>query len=241
LSDFAHATRLDVVDEAADFDAFGYQRGVLQELDVSEHVVFEIRKRQEVDVAHILAEILLDLRIEVRVVEREHAAVGVLHNHHRFRPEQPLRDDERPHRLGCPSAGVADHVRIALLEAEDPSRHDPRVHAGHDRHPAPGRQRGLLDLTERVREMPVRVHQLVDHRHRGAPPFPKWRSDDEIAATVAASVSPPSSSGEDHVGVRTHWSRPEYLTLLYHRAGDGNVAVRAQSRRLSTTPRGRVR
>jgi hypothetical protein len=46
------------------------------------------------------------------------------------RLESPLRDRERPDRVVRDhAAGVADHVRVALLEAEDRVHANPRVHA----------------------------------------------------------------------------------------------------------------
>ena len=63
------------------------------------------------------------------------AAVGVQHQHHVLGSER-LRGLERAQDvLRHVRARVADHVRVALLEPEDPLDVQARVHAGHDGEP----------------------------------------------------------------------------------------------------------
>jgi hypothetical protein len=99
----------------------------------------------------VLAQVLLDLGLEVVVLEGEHAAVGLaftsqllglgleglrwtcmVDDDNLARPEQLLRDDEVADRGDGAAAGVADDVRVALGQAELLGRVDARVHAGDD-------------------------------------------------------------------------------------------------------------
>ena len=67
----------------------------------------------------LIAGLVLDLSAELVVGEREHAAVGVVDEDDLLGPEQALRDRQRADLVvGHDAAGVADHVRVALLEAE---------------------------------------------------------------------------------------------------------------------------
>jgi hypothetical protein len=60
------------------------------------------------------------------------------------RPQQPLRDRERAnHVIGHHAARVADHVRIALAQAEQSAWLQAGVHARHDRHGLARRRREL--------------------------------------------------------------------------------------------------
>ena len=51
------------------------------------------------------------------------------------RAQKTLGDGERADLVvGYDPAGVADHVRVALLETEHPVDVEPSIHAGHHRH-----------------------------------------------------------------------------------------------------------
>ena len=74
-----------------------------------------------------------ELLVHVRVRERQHPAVGVPDHDGLFGPEQVVRDDEGADRLVVHDpARVADHVRVALVEAEEACRIEARVHARDD-------------------------------------------------------------------------------------------------------------
>jgi hypothetical protein len=69
---------------------------------------------------------------------------GVVDDDDLLGPEQPLRDRQRPDLVvGHDPTRVPDHVRVTLVEAQDPSRVKPSVHA---------RQHGDL-LRRRQREV----------------------------------------------------------------------------------------
>ncbi len=76
--------------------------------------------------------------------------------------EQVHAEDERLEgRRGDPAAGVAEDLRVAVLEPEHPERVDPRVHAGHDR------DAGVGDAVEAAEvevggELPVGGEQVVE-------------------------------------------------------------------------------
>ena len=68
-----------------------------------------------------------------------HAAVGVVDQHDLAGAEQPLADGQRPyHVVGDYAAGVPDHVRLAVAQAEQREDPHPGVHAGDDRDMAGG-------------------------------------------------------------------------------------------------------
>jgi hypothetical protein len=63
----------------------------------------------------------------------------VLHHEDLPRVEEALADCEREdHIVGYGAPGIADDVRVALLQSEDPMRVQARVHAGQDRDACPG-------------------------------------------------------------------------------------------------------
>ena len=71
-----------------------------------------------------------DLRLHLVVAEREHAAVGVVDEDDLLGAEQALRDRQRADGVVAHHAArVADHVGVALLEAEHPCRIEAGVHA----------------------------------------------------------------------------------------------------------------
>jgi hypothetical protein len=90
------------------------------------------------------AGIRLDAGLERVVGELEHPAVGVVDEDDLRGAKQPLTDGQRPDPVvGDHPAGVADHVRVAVREAEDGVHVQPGIHAGDDCDAARGR-RGRL-------------------------------------------------------------------------------------------------
>src|SRR5659263_50205 len=88
------------------------------------------------------AGLVLDGALEVVISEGEHAAVGVVDQDDLPRPQQALADGEGADLVvGDHAAGVADHVRLALGEAERAVDVQAGVHAGDDGDPLGGRQR----------------------------------------------------------------------------------------------------
>jgi hypothetical protein len=110
----------------------------------------------------------LDIGLEGVVGEGEHAAVGVVDEDDLLGSEQPLGDRQRADLVvGHDAAGVADDVRVALLEAEQAVGVQPRVHARDNRDLAPGRH-GQIALVK-VRGVRLRVgQQLVCRTHLGS-------------------------------------------------------------------------
>ena len=78
----------------------------------------QVREREEVELSRVLAQVLLDLRAQIAVGEREHAAVRVMDHGQLPGAEQALGNDDRAQRVAGPTAGVADHVGVALLKPE---------------------------------------------------------------------------------------------------------------------------
>ena len=108
---------------------------------------------------------LFDLLAEVVVGEGQHPAVGVVDQDDLLGPEQPLRDGQGADLVvGDDPAGVADHVGVALVDAEDVRRHHARVHAGHDGDLERGRERQVA-LVEAVGVALGIADQLVGGAH----------------------------------------------------------------------------
>jgi Zn-dependent alcohol dehydrogenase len=82
--------------------------------DVGVEVMERLRRPRRLD-----ARLGVQRPLEVVVVEGEHAAVGVVDEDHLARVHQALRDGERADLvLGHDATGVADHVGLAVAEAE---------------------------------------------------------------------------------------------------------------------------
>src|SRR5581483_4731057 len=112
------------------------------------------------------AGVALDVAQELVVGEREHPAVGVVDQHDLLRPEQALRDRERPDRVvGDDAARVADDVRVSLREPQEAVDVEARVHAGDDRDLA-SRRRRQASLVEPARVGLGVSEQLVGRGHR---------------------------------------------------------------------------
>src|SRR5689334_23294112 len=166
--DLGDRPALHVVDEAPDDRVRRDQRGLAQELDVVADGSLEIRERPEVDAGGIAAggvgHLLGDLVVRVLA----HAAIGVADDRDLVGAEQMLRHGERAQRLARVAAGVADHVGVALVEPEEARRDEPRVHAGHDGHAAPGRAREVA-VGKATGVGLVGGKELVDRAHGHLP------------------------------------------------------------------------
>ena len=100
--------------------------------------------------------------------EREHAAVGVVDEDDLLGAEQPLRDRQRADLVvGDDAAGVADHVRVALAQAEQRRRGQPRVHARDARRPSSPAAAGRSPLSKLRGVGLVVGDQLVGDAHGG--------------------------------------------------------------------------
>jgi hypothetical protein len=131
---------VDVVDEPADLILARDERTCLDPRDRLPHVLVEIAERLGRPLG-LDAGVVLHLAAKVVVREREHSAVGVVDQHDLFRSEQSLRDRERADLVvGDHAAGVADDMRVALVEAEQAVGIQPRVHARDDGNPFRGRE-----------------------------------------------------------------------------------------------------
>jgi hypothetical protein len=90
-----------------------------------------------------------DRGLHLVVVEREHPAIGVMDEDDLLGAEEALRDDEGSDGVvGDDATRIADHVRVALLETEDPRRVETGIHAGEHRD-LRGRRHREVTLAER--------------------------------------------------------------------------------------------
>src|SRR5689334_913248 len=130
LLDLAQAPRLDLVDEAADGVLVRDEGTGLDPGDGLAHVALEVGERFQGE-RRPEPGVGLDLGLDLVVAERQHAAAGVVDEDDLGRPEQALGDGQGPDDVvGHHSAGVADHVRVALGEPEDAVGVEAGVHAG---------------------------------------------------------------------------------------------------------------
>jgi hypothetical protein len=119
----------------------------------------------EVELARLRSRLVRELAAQLVVGEREHPAPRVPDDQRLLRSQQPVRDDERAQCVvGDEAARVADHVCVALLEAEELRGVETRVHARHDRESA-RRGRGQVTLRELRGVGVVGGYQLVANRH----------------------------------------------------------------------------
>jgi hypothetical protein len=89
----------------------------------------------------VQGDVCAELCLDVLVAERQHPAVGLADHEDLLGSEQVVRDHERPQRVvGDDARGVADDVRVALLEPEELGGVEARVHARDDCELAAGRQ-----------------------------------------------------------------------------------------------------
>jgi hypothetical protein len=111
----------------------------------------------------------LDGALELVVGERQHAAVGVVDEDDLGGAEQPLADGQGPDLIvGHHAAGVADHVRLAVAQAEDGVDVEPGVHAGDDGQVRRRRQRQRA--AEPLRVGGVFLQVLVGSAHERISP-----------------------------------------------------------------------
>ncbi|EAU65160.1 hypothetical protein STIAU_4203 [Stigmatella aurantiaca DW4/3-1] len=159
--------RLDVVDESVDGDALGHQGAGADALHVHHHALREILDREPVHelalgragtsadvlplalVEHRRLEAALEQLAEGLLREELHAAVGMVDDEELLGAQQLVGDDEGADGIVTRTAsGVADDVRIALLEPRELGGIDARVHAGQDGEASGGGQRQLALVTE---------------------------------------------------------------------------------------------
>ena len=118
--DLAQPMRVDVVDEAAHDLAVRQERRAAHAQDRLAHVGVEVAEGLDRERRRD-ARRLLQLGAKAVVGERQHAAVGVVDQHHLARAQPPLRDGERAdHVVGDHAAGVAQDVRLAVAAARAP-------------------------------------------------------------------------------------------------------------------------
>jgi hypothetical protein len=136
-------------------------RQFVMSLAGADRCVHRISARRPESRSGLAPQVILHTGPQLLVREGEHAAVCVMNHQDRVRAEQPLGDDERAQGILCDAtAGVADHVGIAQVQAEEGERFEPRVHAGHDGEVASGRH-GELTLGEFRRKVVFPYHHVL--------------------------------------------------------------------------------
>ena len=111
--------------------------------------------------------------LELAVVNLQQPAVGVVDEDHLARLQRALREHQRAqHVVGDDPAGVANDVRVADRQAEQPEDVDARIHAGDDREMLV-RHRGVRSAEARGVQ-PGIVEQAVDDGNR-------WSHADSLA------------------------------------------------------------
>jgi len=135
--------------------------------------------------------LLLDPRLELVVGERQHPAVGVVDQDDLGGAQQPLTDRQRADLVVCDDAArVADHVRLALLQAEDAVDVQPGVHAGHDSDVLAGRHGQRTG--EGLRVLGVVGEQVVSDRHVVLlEPEGEWNDHEPTDSDGGAQQRPP--------------------------------------------------
>src|SRR4051794_28247122 len=119
LIHFAQTPRLDLVDEPANAVGLGDERAGLDPRDRLAHIGVEVAERLGGPLG-LDAGLLLDRRLELVVGEGEHPAVGVVDQDDLLGAEQALGDGQRADLVvGHHAPGIADHVGLALLQAQD--------------------------------------------------------------------------------------------------------------------------
>src|SRR5215210_1707913 len=168
---FVQAPASDVVHKPPDDDVTRDERGGQKESDVLLHTFLYVRKRQEIDRAGIGTNVLLDLGVKIRIVEGEHAAVGMMDDGNLIGAEQALRDDERAEGVPGSTSRVPNHMRISLLNSESMRRDDASVHASQDCQ-LPARRHRQVTPVKCPDIFCVRFEQLIAGRH--VPSLAKW-------------------------------------------------------------------
>lgn len=133
LDDLVDRARLQINNPPRDGDVLVHSGVVLEEIDILDCVLLQIRKRQEILEMErgdtLLAQVLDDDGVALLVVECQHATVCVLDNDDLPCSEQVLRDDDAADRVLGAAPGVADNVGLADLDAELCGGVDTCVHA----------------------------------------------------------------------------------------------------------------
>ncbi len=160
----AQSVRVNVVHEPAHRLAVGHERAAAHAQDRLAHVRVEVGERLDRPRRRD-ARRLLQLGAKPVVAECLHAAVGVMDQHHLARAQAALRDSQRAdHIVGDHPTRIAQHVRLAVAQAQRREHVQARVHARHHRQPPAG-----LDIQmpggQRPRERAVVLQQLVDRVH----------------------------------------------------------------------------
>src|SRR5262245_47122624 len=156
---------LDVVDPARHLDAVGQQGRRLDRGDVVADTLLEVGEGKEVDAGRVDTALGRQLVAQVVIGEREHAAVGVVHHGELVRAEQLGGDDEGTDGVvRCAAAGVADHVRVADVEAERLLGVDARIHARQHREVL-GRGHRLVPVAKLAHELLVPIDEPLEHTH----------------------------------------------------------------------------
>ena len=128
LGNLVEPARLHVVDEASDAPLLRDERARLDAFDRLPDVDLEIAERLRVP-SRFDAGLLVQLTVKRFVAERDHAAVRVVDQDDLGRAEEPLRDCQRADRVvGRDTAGVADHMRLAFMQPEQPVHVQSSVH-----------------------------------------------------------------------------------------------------------------
>jgi len=109
----------------------------------------------------------LDLRLQLVVLERQHAAPGVVDQHHLLRAEEALGDDQRADDIvGGDPASVADDMGVAGLQPEDGGKIEPPIHAADHRDVAGGHVVERAEArVEAGGENVALVQYVLDHGH----------------------------------------------------------------------------
>src|ERR1700730_880787 len=162
--DFVEPPRFNVIDEAAHLVLAWDEGAGLDSGDRLAHALFEVREGLEPE-RRADAGVLLDLGADLVVLERQHAAVGVMDEDDLLGAQQPLRDRPRPDRIGGgDAAGIAEDMGIPFLEPQDPADVQPGVHASEDEQLL-GRWEWQTARAERSRVRLVVLQQIVGNTH----------------------------------------------------------------------------
>src|SRR5919198_4989897 len=118
LRHFAQLSALDLVDEPTHGVLLRDERAGFDPRDRLPDVLLQVVERLRRPLG-LDSGFLLHLAAELVVAEGEHAAVGVVDQHDLLGSEEALRDCQRADLvIGDYSAGVADHMRVALVQPE---------------------------------------------------------------------------------------------------------------------------
>lgn len=163
LAEFAGG---DVEDEAADGEVVADPTVGLEFLYLLSDIGFDVLEGVK---AHGRAGresgFAFDLRVHFFFGSLHHAAIGVVDHHHFIGSQHVVRDEKRAQGVvGDDAAGVADHVRVLLNQAQC-GQGDARVHTGEDREMLAGARRDAVGF---VGECSAGVcgEDVVDGGHR---------------------------------------------------------------------------